>query len=128
MKDKIRKLRRENSTRSLVTEFQLEGDLSRRGSNSSLKSLGKNLLGSLKKKGTSDNDSVREEDNGDTVSIESKWLTSKSKKFGRRLSSLFDTHSPKKLDSGARRHSLAALSIARNNIFFRQKKSFHFYC
>lgn len=117
MKDKIRKLRRENSTRSLVTEFQLEGDLSRRGSNSSLKSLGKNLLGSLKKKGASDNDSVCEEDNGDTVSVESKWLASKSKKFGRRLSSLFD--SPKKLDSGARRHSLAALSIARNNILFR---------
>ena len=119
MKDKIRKLRRENSTRSLVTEFQLEGDLSRRGSTSSLKSLGKNLLGSLKKKGASDNDSVSvcEEDNRDTVSVESKWLASKSKKFGRRLSSLFD--SPKKLDSGARRHSLAALSIARNNILFR---------
>ena len=119
MKDKIRKLRRENSTRSLMTEFQLEGDLSRRGSISSLKSLGKDLIGSLKKKGPSDTDSVREEENGDTVSMETKWIASKSKKFGRRLSSLFD--SPKKLESGARRHSLAALSIARNNIFFRNK-------
>lgn len=120
MKDKIRKLRRENSTRSLMTEFQLEGDLSRRGSISSLKSLGKDLIGSLKKKGPSDTESVREEENGgDTVSMETKWIASKSKKFGRRLSSLFD--SPKKLDSGARRHSLAALSIARNIIFFRNK-------
>ena len=96
-----------------MTELQLDGDLSRRGSLSSLKSLGKDLLGSLKTKEASDSESVREENHGDTVSTESKWLSSKSKKFGRRLSSLFD--SPKKLDSGARRHSLAALSIARNN-------------
>ena len=97
-----------------MTELQLEGDLSRRGSLSSLKTLGKDLLGSLKKnKEAADSASAREEDHGDTVSTESKWLSSKSKKFGRRLSSLFD--SPKKLDSGARRHSLAALSIARNN-------------
>ena len=113
MKDKIRKLRRENSTRSLMTELQMETESPRRGSISSLKSLGKDLLGSLKKKEASDSQSVREEE-GDTVSIESKWLSSKSKKFGRRLSSLF-IDSPKKLDSGARRHSLAALSIARNN-------------
>ena len=97
-----------------MTELQLEGDLSRRGSLSSLKTLGKDLLGSLKKKEAADSASAREEDHGDTVSTESKWLSSKSKKFGRRLSSLFDP-SPKKLDSGARRHSLAALSIARNN-------------
>ena len=98
-----------------MTELQMETESSRRGSISSLKSLGKDLLGSLKKKEASDSQSVREEeDQGDTVSIESKWLSSKSKKFGRRLSSLF-IDSPKKLDSGARRHSLAALSIARNN-------------
>ena len=98
-----------------MTELQLEGDLSRRGSLSSLKTLGKDLLGSLKKnKEAADSASAREEDHGDTVSTESKLLSSKSKKFGRRLSSLFDP-SPKKLDSGARRHSLAALSIARNN-------------
>ena len=121
MKDKMRKLRRENSTKSLMTEFQCEGDLSRKGSISSLKILGKDIL-SLKKKETSDSKNVHDDFSGDTgsVSIETKWLASKSKKFGRRLSSLFD--SPKKLEPQSRRHSLAALSLsnARNSVSFQK--------
>ena len=113
----MRKLRRENSTKSLMTEFQCEGDLSRKGSISSLKILGKDIL-SLKKKETSDSKNVH--DDFSSVSIETKWLASKSKKFGRRLSSLFD--SPKKLEPQSRRHSLAALSLsnARNSVSFQK--------
>ena len=89
MKDKVRGLRRENSTKSLLTDFQLKKDLplTRKGSVTSLKSLGKDILSPFKKKDVNENET--EEDENDC--FEENWLTMKSKKFGRRLSSIFDS-------------------------------------
>ena len=74
------KLRRQNSTKSLATDLQIQTELSRVGSSTSLKSLGKDLIKSFKKKGN-DNISV----GGDNDSFEEGWLSMKSKKFGRRI-------------------------------------------
>ena len=86
MKDKVKGLRRENSTKSLLTDFQLKKEvpLSRKGSVTSLKSFGKDIFSPFKKKDVNEN----EEDENDD--FEENWLTIKSKKFGRRLSSIFD--------------------------------------
>ena len=88
MKDKLRGLRRENSTKSLLTDFHIknEASLSRKGSITSLKSLGKDILSPFRKKDVSENNCENEND-----SFEEGWLTIKSKKFGRRLSSIFDS-------------------------------------
>ena len=87
MKDKVKGLRRENSTKSLLTDFQLKKEvpLSRKGSVTSLKSFGKDIFSPFKKKDVNEN----EEDENDD--FEENWLTTKSKKFGRRLSSIFDS-------------------------------------
>ena len=84
MKDKIKsiKLRRQNSTKSLASELQSpkEIEICKVGSVTSLKSLGKDLINSFKRK-ENDNESFEE----DNDSFEEGWLTMKSKKFGRRL-------------------------------------------
>ena len=53
----MRKLRRQNSTKSLITEFGLhQSEMSRRDSVLSLKSLGKELLTNIKSKNPFEND------------------------------------------------------------------------
>lgn len=95
------KLKRRGSTKSLAIETQTPPSaLSRQGSVTSLKSLG--LRSPFKKKDKSEPNG--EEDD----SFDDGWGTMK-KRFGRRLSSLFD--SPTKLGSVPRRHSLSTLSI-----------------
>ena len=74
MKDKIlsRRLRRQNSTKSLAADFREPPELPRRDSATSLKSLGRDLVSSFKKKdprGEHEDDSF--EENG--------WLSNKSK-------------------------------------------------
>eukprot|EP00092_Neocalanus_flemingeri_P037409 GFUD01040734.1.p1 GENE.GFUD01040734.1~~GFUD01040734.1.p1 ORF type:complete len:221 (+),score=61.95 GFUD01040734.1:137-799(+) len=94
------KLKRQGSTKSLAIENQTPpSGLSRKGSVTSLKSLG--LSSPFKKKDKS-------VDNVEEDSFDEGWGTMK-KRFGRRLSSLFD--SPTKLGSVPRRHSLSTLSI-----------------
>ena len=99
------KLNRQGSTQSLAIDTQspLPG-LSRKGSVTSLKSLG--ISSPFKKK-----DKSEEHEEGDD-SFDDGWGTMK-KRVGRRLSSLFD--SPKKLGSVPRRHSLSTLSITSNS-------------
>jgi len=147
--------RNNNSSKSLMTDFNLKPEtMSRRGSVSSLKSLGKDMLMGFKKK---ENDLSLEDDyidrnnpfnhqtetpsrrssvtsfkgfRKDIMSsfkkkeisptsndfdpeedfIEKNNLLKKSKHFGRRLSSIFDSPSGKKLVSGGRRHSTTTLS------------------
>jgi len=97
------KLKRQGSTQSLAIGNQTPpSGLSRQGSVTSLKSLG--LRSPFKKKDKSN--SIGDED-----SFDEGWGTMK-KRFGRRLSSLFD--SPTKLGSVPRRHSLSTLSINSN--------------
>jgi len=97
------KLKRQGSTKSLAIENQTPpSGLSRKGSVTSLKSLG--LSSPFKKKDKS-------EHTGDEDSFDEGWGTMK-KRFGRRLSSLFD--SPTKLGAVPRRHSLSTLSISSN--------------
>ena len=107
MKDKIRRLRRQNSTKSLMTEFGLQSDLTRRDSVLSLKSLGKELLTNIKS--PFENDDMFEEED----SFGESWLKTKSRKFGRRLSTLFDKKSDSESDGESRRHSLSTASILR---------------
>lgn len=74
------KLRRQNSTKSLVSELQIQTEICETGSVTSLKSLGKDWINSFKRK---ENDNESREDND---SFEERgWLTMKSKKFGKRL-------------------------------------------
>lgn len=82
MKDRMKslKLRRQNSTKSLVSELQIQTEICETGSVTSLKSLGKDWINSFKRK---ENDNESREDND---SFEERgWLTMKSKKFGKRL-------------------------------------------
>ena len=114
MKDKMRKLRRQNSTKSLMTEFGLQSDLTRRDSVLSLKSLGKELLTNIKSKNPFVTDEKYEEDD----SFEENWLKMKSKKFGRRLSTLFDKKSDNSdNNSDSRRHSLSTTSLLNREAF-----------
>jgi len=124
MKDKIRKLRRQNSTKSLMTEFGLQSDLTRRDSVLSLKSLGKELLTNIKSKNPFESDENYEEDD----SFEENWLKMKSKKFGRRLSTLFDKKGDNSdNNSDIRRHSLSTTSLLNSQkISQTQKPEFCF--
>ena len=74
MKDKIlsRRLRRQNSTKSLAADFREPPELPRRDSATSLKSLGRDLVSSFKKK---DHRGEHEEDSFE----ENGWLSNKSK-------------------------------------------------
>ena len=124
MKDKIRRLRRQNSTKSLMTEFVLQSDLTRRDSVLSLKSLGKELLTNIKSPFEID-DTFEEDD-----SFGESWLKTKSKKFGRRLSTLFDKKSDIESDGESRRHSLSTASILREASIAVQLSKYFFrkYC
>ena len=80
MRDKIlsRRLRRQNSTKSLAADFREPSELPRRDSATSLKSLGRDLVSSFKKK------DPRGEDKeggraGDDSFEENRWLSNKSK-------------------------------------------------
>ena len=83
MKDKLKslKLRRQNSTKSLACDLQLETEICRVGSVTSLKSLGKDLISSFKRK-EDDNSTNLEEDNDSFQ--DGGGLTMKSKKIARR--------------------------------------------
>merc|ERR1711892_444232 len=95
------KLKRQGSTKSLAIDTQTPPtNLSRKGSVTSLKSLG--ITSPFKKKDKSERNEEEED------SFDDGWGKMK-KRFGRRLSSLFD--SPTKLGSVPRRHSLSTLSI-----------------
>lgn len=148
--------RNNNSSKSLMTDFNLKPEtMSRRGSVSSLKSLGKDMLSGFKKKDIdlSPEDEYMDRSNPfsqqtETPSrrssvtsfkgfrkeimsgfkkkeayapnnedfdpeeefMEKNNLLKKSKHFGRRLSSIFDSPLGKKLESGGRRHSTTTLS------------------
>ena len=80
MKDKLlsRRLRRQNSTKSLAADFREPPELPRRDSATSLKSLGRDLVSSFRKK------DHRGEDEagggaGDDSFEENGWLSTKSK-------------------------------------------------
>ena len=79
MKDTLKsiKLRRQNSTKSLASDLQLETEICRVGSVTSLKSLGKDLISSFKRK--------EDENREDSDSFQDGGgLTMKSKKIARR--------------------------------------------
>ena len=141
MKDTLKsiKLRRQNSTKSLASDLQIETEIRRVGSVTSLKSLGKDLISSFKRK--------EDENKEDSDSFQDHGgLTMKSKKIARRSllrlrcdnwkkdnrewflissclffnqkyfskfyfprSSLMET--PKKLGNSSRRNSLSTLSM-----------------
>lgn len=149
MKDKLKslKLRRQNSTKSLACDLQLETEICRVGSVTSLKSLGKDLISSFKRK-EDDNSTNLEEDNDSFQ--DGGGLTMKSKKIARRSllrlrcafyvekkyfflstetffsmlhffpSALVET--PKKLGKSSRRNSLSTLSMP-SKLFERQLMS-----
>ena len=76
MKDKLlsRRLRRQNSTKSLAADFREPPELPRRDSATSLKSLGRDLVSSFRKK-----DHRGEDEAGDDSFEENGWLSTKSK-------------------------------------------------
>ena len=80
MKDKIlsRRLRRQNSTKSLAADFREPPELPRRDSATSLKSLGRDLVSSFKKKDRRGEDEEGG-DVGDDSFEENGWLSNKSK-------------------------------------------------
>ena len=85
MKDKLKsiKLRRQNSTKSLASDFQLEKEICRVGSVTSLKSLGKDFISSFKRKEDENNfEKNLGEDNDSFQDVGG--LTMKSKKIARR--------------------------------------------
>ena len=107
MKDKLKslKLRRQNSTKSLACDLQLETEICRVGSVTSLKSLGKDLISSFKRK-EDDNSTNLEEDNDSFQ--DGGGLTMKSKKIARR--SLLRLR--------------CAFYVEKKNIFFFRQKHF----
>ena len=85
MKDKLKsiKLRRPNSTKSLASDLQLETEICRVGSVTSLKSLGKDLISSFKRKEDENNVITNVEEDNDSFQ-DGGGLTMKSKKIARR--------------------------------------------
>ena len=85
MKDTLKsiKLRRQNSTKSLASELQIETEICRVGSVTSLKSLGKDFISSFKRKEDENNGIKTVAEDSDSFQDDG-GLTMKSKKIARR--------------------------------------------
>ena len=77
------KLRRQNSTKSLASDLQIEAEICRVGSVTSLKSLGKDFISSFKRKEDENNVFKNVAEDNDSFQDDG-GLTMKSKKIARR--------------------------------------------